>query len=99
MEQLISKRSIVAVSEGQVSSDLANEVAILDLKSGMYYGLNEVGSRIWQLISEPKTVGEVYETLLEEYEVEHERLEQDLIDVLQQLADRGLIEVRDGTGD
>jgi hypothetical protein len=96
---LISKKLIVAVSEGQVSSDLANEVAILDLKSGMYYGLNEVGASIWQCISEPKIVGEVYEALLEEYEVEPERLEKDLMEVLQQLADYGLIEVRDGMGD
>lgn len=99
MEKLISKQSIVTASEGQISSGIANEVAILNLKSGMYYGLNEVGARIWQLISEPKTVEEVYETVLKEYEVEPECLEQNLLDVLQQLADHGLIEVRDGTDD
>jgi hypothetical protein len=91
----LSENSIVVASQQLVSSDLAGEQVILDLSSGMYYGLNPVGTRIWQLIQEPKTVKEVEETLLSEYEVDAEQCQQDLMAILQQLKDQGLIEVKD----
>lgn len=77
----------------QVSSDLGGEVAILDLKAGMYYGLDEVGARIWELIQEPKKVGDIRNTLVAEYEVEPDRCERDLMILLQRLANEELIEV------
>ena len=80
-------------AKDQVSSDLGGEVAILDLKAGVYYGLDAVGARIWSLIQEPRTVNEIRNILLEEYEVEPERCERDLLVLLQRLAEEGLIEV------
>jgi hypothetical protein len=80
-------------AKDQVSSDLGGEVAILDLKAGVYYGLDAVGARIWSLIQEPRTVNEILNILLEEYEVEPERCERDLLVLLQRLAEEGLIEV------
>ena len=82
-------------AKDQVSSDLGGEVAILDLKAGVYYGLDAVGARIWSLIQEPRTVNEIRNILLEEYEVEPERCERDLLVLLQRLATEGLIEVED----
>jgi hypothetical protein len=93
MEQTVCVRSVVAAAEGQVSCDLAGEAAILDVKSGMYYSLNPVGTHIWKLIQEPRTVSAVREALLEEYDVEPECCEHDLLALLQELADKGLIEV------
>jgi hypothetical protein len=52
-----------------------------------------VGARIWSLIQEPRTVNEIRNILLEEYEVEPERCERDLLVLLQRLADEGIIEV------
>jgi len=80
-------------AKDQVSSDLGGEVAILDLKAGVYYGLDAVGARIWSLIQKPRTVNEIRDILLEEYEVEPERCERDLLVLLRRLADEGLIEV------
>ena len=80
-------------AKDQASSDLGGEVAILDLKAGVYYGLDAVGARIWSLIQEPRTVNEIRDILLEEYEVEPERCERDLLALLQRLADEGIIEV------
>ena len=81
-------------AKDQASSDLGGEVAILDLKAGVYYGLDAVGARIWSLIQEPRTVNEIRDILLEEYEVEPERCERDLLALLRRLADEGLVEVR-----
>lgn len=97
MKSVISERSTVVAVKEQVSSDLGGEVAILNLDAGMYYGLDEVGARIWQLVQEPKVVKEIQATILEEYDVEPARGERDVLALLQDLANEGLIEVRDGT--
>ena len=90
----LSGQSMVVVSQDQVSCDLSGESAILNLKAGVYYGLNEVGTRIWKLIQEPRRVGELRDAILEEYEVEPDRCEADILGLLQDLLDNGLIEVR-----
>jgi len=91
---VVSGSSTVVAPKDQVSSDLGGEVAILDLKAGVYYGLDAVGARIWSLIQEPRTVNEIRDILLEEYDVEPERCERDLLVLLRRLADEGLVEVR-----
>lgn len=88
----ISGQSIVVVSQDQVSCELGGEAAILNLKVGVYYGLNEVGARIWKLIHEPKRVSEIRDTILEEYEIEPDDCEADIMVLLQDLLDNGLIE-------
>lgn len=94
MKHVISERSIVAAARDQVSSDLGEEVAILNLDAGMYYGLGEVGSRIWELVQEPGVVRVIQSTIVEEYEVEPARAERDVLALLQQLVDEGLVEVK-----
>jgi hypothetical protein len=90
----ISIRSVVAQAPGQISSDLAGEVVILNLQSGIYYGLDSVGARIWNLIQEPTEVNEVLSILLDEYEVERECCEADLLAMIMQLSAKELIEIR-----
>ncbi len=96
MNTVLSRRSVVVAARDQVSCDLAGEAAILNIKNGVYYGLDPVGARIWKLIQQPRSVDEVREALVEEYEVEPERCEQDLITLLEKLLAEGLIEVKDG---
>jgi hypothetical protein len=94
MIQKISGQAIVVAAERQVSCDLADEAAILDLNSGVYFGLNAVGAHIWKLVQTPRTVNEVRDALLEEYDVAPERCERDLFALLQELITHGLIEVK-----
>ena len=93
MRSEVSLNSVVVASKNQISNDLGGEAAILDLEAGVYYGLDEVGARIWELIQEPRAANEVRDVLLAEYDVEPERCEHDLLALLQRLADEGLIEV------
>lgn len=92
----VRKDSVVAVSKEQVSCGLSEEVAILDLRSGQYYGLTPVGARIWNLIQEPKSVTEILDILLTEYDVESDCCERELLSLLEELKAKGLIEVEDG---
>ena len=91
----LSINSVVVAAKDQISSDLDGEAVILNLDSGAYFGLDGVGARIWSLIQEPRAVSDVRDVILDEYEVEFERSEHDLLALLQGLAAKGLIEVKD----
>jgi hypothetical protein len=93
VKRMITLDTKVVASKGQVSCDLAGEAAILNLKNGVYYGLDAVGACIWNLVQEPKTFAELRDKMLEQYEVEANRLEPDLRALLDQLAEQGLIEI------
>ncbi len=95
MVRKIDVRSVVVVTKDQVSADLSGEAAILNLKNGIYYGLDNVGARIWSLVQEPRAVSEIRDTIVQEYDVGPERCETDLIALLEELLSKGLIEVRD----
>src|ERR1700757_3024333 len=97
LDRMISSSSIVVAARDQVSCDLAGEAVILNLKSGIYYGLNPVGARVWSLIQEPKTIAAVLDTLLEEYDVEPDRCENDLFLLLDDLTGRDLLEIKTET--
>jgi len=87
----MTKSSVVVAAKHQISCDVSGEAVILNLKSGVYYGLDALGARIWDLIQKPMTVGEIHSILLKEYEVQPDRCERDLLALLQKLADAGLI--------
>lgn len=93
----LSAHSIVVASPEQVSCPLGDESAILNLKNTVYYGLNSVGARVWELLRQPRSVGEIRDALLEEYEVEGERCERDLLDLLEKMRSEGLVEVKVGS--
>jgi hypothetical protein len=84
---------VVAVSE-QVSCPLGEESAILNLKNSVYYGMNPVGTRVWDLLKQPKSVTELRNALLEEYEVDEVRCGDDLLALLETMRSEGLIEIR-----
>jgi hypothetical protein len=94
-EGIISGHSIVVAARDQVTADLADKVVVLDLESGMYYGLDAVGARIWNLIQEPKVVSDVRDLLLKEYQVDPDRCEYELLAFLHEMAVHGLVEVQD----
>jgi hypothetical protein len=72
-------------------------VAILDLDAGMYYGLDKVGTRIWELVQEPRVVEEIQAIVLEEYEVDSSRGKHDVLALLQEPVEKGLVEAKGNT--
>ncbi len=96
MDAAISLDTVVVASKDQASCSLEDEVAIVHLKAGVYYGLDPVGARIWELLKTPRSVRAVRDALLAEYEVDAARCESDLVTLLQTMAEAGLVEVSDG---
>ena len=94
MDADLSIHSIVIATPEQVSCPLGEESAILNLKNTVYYGLNPVGARVWNLLQQARSVGELRDALLDEYDVEAERCERDLLELLEKMRVEGLIQVR-----
>ena len=83
----------VVASKDQVAADIRGEMVILDLKSGAYYGLNSMGTVVWHLIQAPTQVSQIREAILAEYDVEPAQCEQDLLQLLDELANAKLVEI------
>ncbi|MEZ5503131.1 MAG: PqqD family protein [Halioglobus sp.] len=84
----------ITISEGVISQEISSETVLLDLESENYFGLDAVGTRIWQLIRDKGHLLAVYNTLLDEYEVDEARLRADLEALISQASERGLITLR-----
>lgn len=93
MDRSITIASTVRAAREQVSAKLGDEAVILGLERGQYYGVNDVGSRIWSLIQEPRSVRDVCNALMAEFDVDAERCERDVIRLLSQMASEGLVDV------
>ena len=89
----LTASSIIVAAKGQVSTHLGGEAVILGLESGRYYSLNESGSMVWNMIQEPRPVAELRDAILDEYDVESDVCERDLVALLGELAQEGLISV------
>ena len=90
----IDLQSVIVAAKDQLSSSIGGETVILGLNAGHYYGVGDVGARVWQLIQEPRRVAEIRDTIVAEYEVDPAVCEADLMKLLDQLAAARLIEVR-----
>lgn len=81
----------VTISSEVMSQEVSGETVLLDLQSEGYFGLDEVGTRIWKLLQEEGDLKAVFDTMLVEYEVEAEQLEADLTQLMKKLEEAGLV--------
>ncbi|MDZ7267801.1 MAG: PqqD family peptide modification chaperone [candidate division KSB1 bacterium] len=97
MERTLTGTTRVVAAPEQIFSDLGGEIVILNLNTGVYHGLDEVGARIWHLLQQPITVDELHAAILAEYEVEAEICRRDILELLRTLLDAGLIHFADAS--
>jgi hypothetical protein len=71
--------------------DVAGETVLLNLNTGTYFGLNEVGTRMWYSLEQAGSVQEAFDTLISEYDVEPETLRKDLQKLIEDLVGHGLL--------
>jgi hypothetical protein len=82
---------IVRPNQSLIVAKIDNDTVLLDLDTGVYFGLDEVGTRIWDLLCEGAIEDEIVDRLGEEYDAEPEQLRADLHDFVEQLHTRGLV--------
>ena len=77
------------------AQEVDGEMVLLDMNSENYFGLDEVGTAIWQAMQEKENLKEVLEVLLEQYEVEEDVLKNDLMAFVEKLKESGLVKVEE----
>jgi Coenzyme PQQ synthesis protein D (PqqD) len=87
----LSSANLVAQEHGFLLAEIDHEVVALSIERGTCYGLNRVGSRIWNLLASPTRIEDLCATLVAEYEVEPKVCERQVIDLLEELRIEGLI--------
>jgi hypothetical protein len=85
--------STVVVASDHLSAAVGDEAVILGMTKGMYYGLDGVGSRIWETIKTPKRVSEIRDEIAREFGVDQQRCAGDVMRFLAELEANGMIEV------
>jgi len=87
----LSMTSTIVRDAGVVEAEIDNEVVAINIETGNCYGLNPVGSRIWNLIAAPVRIGDVCAALISEYQVQPGTCEQQVLSLLEELRAEGLV--------
>jgi len=93
MKQKIGPDSVVSQNKALDVTDLDGEKVMMDIENGKYYALNEVGSRIWDIIGSPVSIRDIVGTLMKEYDVDYETCEKAVISFLESVCDAGIIKI------
>ena len=89
----ISLASSARISDDAIFRALGDEAVILNLASGTYFGLNAVALRIWQLIDQFGLLQAVRDAVVTEFDVDPDTAARDLVNLIEQLSARGLVEI------
>lgn len=89
----LAPNSIIKAADELVVADLAGEAVILNMRNGVYYSLDNVGALVWSLLQQPATIASLCAAVVRQYDVAPAQCEQDLYQLIAQLAAEQLIEV------
>ena len=92
MPSAINLESAFVIPAPVMSRLVGDETVLMDLATGIYFGLDGVGKRIWETIAEGENLAAVIATIATEYEVEESRAQADVIEFVGELVDRGLLQ-------
>ena len=87
------KRTVVP--EHVMFRELEGESVLLNIETETYFGLDDVGTRMWNALEAADSIQIAYQALLDEYDVDPETLKQDMVDIIARLRGKGLIEIVD----
>jgi len=83
----------ITITSDVLFQALDNEAVLLHLPTEKYFGLNEVGSQMWQLLEAGSSMEDTISSIMAEYEVEEEMVRRDIAELVSQLAEQELIQI------
>ena len=83
--------SVLRIPPQVMSREVGDETVLLDLESGMYFGLDGVGKLIWESVSEGQSLARVAEAIVADYDVDAEQAQSDVLEFAAELVERGLL--------
>ncbi len=90
---MITQTDLLEANADLMMADLDGEAVLLNLQTGRYFGLNQVGTSIWAMITAPCTVADVIAGIQKDYDVPAEQLEKDVLAFLEAMEKRSLIHI------
>jgi len=87
----LSRQARIIPSDRVLYKDVGGEAVLLDLETETYFGLNGVGARLWHLLAASRSLGEVQDALMDEFDVAPEVLTKDVLDLVEELLERRLV--------
>lgn len=94
MGTIIKHSVFIQKTNTTLSTNMDGETVILDITRGKYYGLDDVGARVWEILQSAQTLDQIKAAILEEYNVDEQQCETDLIELLTHLHQAELIETQ-----
>lgn len=86
-------KQTISITPDILSQEVSGETVFLNLNSESYFGLDNVGTRIWQLLQEYGDLQKVLDAMLREYDVEEDQMEIDLSELVAKLVEVGIVEI------
>ena len=90
----IESASIISQATGFLTSDIDGETVMMSIEKGKYFGLDAVGSRIWDLLESPTKLVDLINSLVAEFEVDPKNCELDVLEFLERLNTKGMLRVQ-----
>lgn len=87
----MDKNTVLSRKSGIMTADMDGATVMMDIETGKYYNLGEIGGRIWELLESPMSVNDLINALTEEYDVSVEQCQADTVPFLVSLTERGLL--------
>ncbi|MGI8771657.1 MAG: PqqD family peptide modification chaperone [Acidobacteriaceae bacterium] len=89
----ITEDSVVQWKESPVSTEVDGEVVLMSLQRGRCYGLGETGTAVWKRMAQPVRIADLLRDLATEYDADPLQISRDVLELLEQLRDEGLVQV------
>ena len=93
---VLTANSIVQRHPEIIAAQADQDVVMVSVATGYYYGVSDVARDIWNAIGEPKRVSDLVDDLTRNYEIDAQSCETQTLDFLQELINEGLVQVKDG---
>ena len=90
--------AIIRRNDALLSTNLEDDVVMMDVEQGAYYGLEAVAARIWALTEQPLSVGSLCDRLVTEYQISPEQCRQEVLDFLGELLSQHIVQIVTQTG-
>ena len=89
--ELIGDQTLISRSTGLLVAPVHDETVMMDIESGHYYGLDDIGSEIWRRLEAPRTFGELVDSLAADYEADRAVIAEDVRRLLSQMAEHKVV--------
>ena len=91
---MLTNETTVCRAQNTVFTKIDEQVVMMDIEQGVYYGLNPVAARTWELIENPATIKEICQQLIQEFEVSLEVCQEHIISFLDELVEKNIVVVK-----